>query len=1317
MHKLSYKTLLTVVVFLLIGIVGLLKLNSIKKVSAAWWNDSWNYRKAINVSNPGSSQTNSQIKILNNYDLSTLVTAGKIQSDLDDLRFTDINGTLLNYWIEDSTNNSADIWLILPTLPTSGATVYMYYGNSTTTGISSTTNMTIGGTMTSVNGYRIHTFNNSSTLVNAFSINAEVLVVAGGGGGASSTGSGGGGSGGGGAGGLIYNSSYSLTQNQTINVTVGIGGSSALASTNQSGTNGGNSIFNTLTATGGGGGARTGTNGVSGGSGGGAGYNSYTTVRYGGSGIVGVGNSGGNTSNLSSASGGGGGGAGSVGGDNKTGHIGGDGGLGISYSITGVGFTYSVGGRGGGGSAPASKIANTGYGGDGAYAANTPTSGASGIVVARFLSGIATMSSSEEVGGGPIAYWKFNEGVGNTAHDSTLNNHNGTIFNGTSWADESQCVSEKCLNFDGVNDYVGAGIGTDYFPMQTFSMCAWTKSPGLASGMSQNGIMSLTYGLSMSINGFGQFWSYMDNGTNIIPVTATSSSLYDNKFHHLCLTYDGTNRKMYIDGNLKNTTATTWTGTTRWPTNTVNIGHENNNSTIYKFNGLIDEPKIYRYALTDNQVKLNYNSRGSSKGSSVNLGIKSNTNPDLNSKLVAYFKFDEGNNTTANNSGSIGSVLKGTLAGTTIPTWTNDGKFGKALFFNGINSWVNFNNNSALNIPNDISISAWVNGNGMYISNATQYGAFIDKSGSSLRVRYWYWGQATGGWLNFQTNFGTVPFGQWSHIVIVNKPGNVSGWTLPKIYINGKEQVVTGNTQSNNSGGSGGIYIGEYSGYRPYNPFNGYLDEIKIYNSTLSDDEVKMDYNRGSAIQMGLSNQTIGNTTTSLEYCVPGDTSLCNSPVSQWNFEENTGTVTYDDSGNNNTGTFGTGSSAPTWVQGKIGSALNFDGSNDYIETNISSSLDVGTQVTLSAWIKRKNNGGDYESIANHINKSSPYDGYWIGSMASGKIRAFVGPYTNSVDTTNVLSNDVWHYVSLISNGTTFSIYVDGIKASVDQNVGTISTTGVTARIGRSVASGEFFDGFIDQVRIYNYARTPAQIAYDYNKGAPFAWWKFDECQGSVANNSSGIGNSGSITVGASGYQNSLGTCQVGTSATWTNGASGKYNGSLNFDGIDDYLTINNNSIFNLANTNHSFSLWFKTPTTMTDSPGMIFQRYSGGAPGAGYWIAISSNKVYYENRADGGNHLSITSINSYNDSNWHQVITTVDVSSKTAKMYIDGKYVASDIYSGNLLDNSSSNLTIGGQTTNYSYNGQVDDVRIYNYALTSEQIKTLYNNGAVNFN
>jgi hypothetical protein len=168
-----------------------------------------------------------------------------------------------------------------------------------------------------------------------------VLVVAGGGGGGSGTAGGGGG-----AGGVVYNSSYTVIPGNSYSITVGAGGQGSNSNSTQA-TNGSNSVFDSLTATGGGyGGNESAVAGQrignSGGSGGGGSYNGA-----GGSGTVGQGNAGGTgISGGSRWSGGGGGGAGAVGQAGQA-YYGGNGGNGVAYSITGITAYYGGGGAGG----------------------------------------------------------------------------------------------------------------------------------------------------------------------------------------------------------------------------------------------------------------------------------------------------------------------------------------------------------------------------------------------------------------------------------------------------------------------------------------------------------------------------------------------------------------------------------------------------------------------------------------------------------------------------------------------------------------------------------------------------------------------------------------------------------------------------------------------------------------------------------------------------------------------------------------------------------------------------------------------------------
>ncbi len=257
------------------------------------------------------------------------------------------------------------------------------------TGTSASVGLAVAGT-----GAATTTFNSSGTYnVPAGISSVKVLVVAGGGGGGSGAQNIGGG--GGGAGGLTYNSAFSVTPGASLNVTVGGGGSAGSGTTNSG--NGSNSVFDTITATGGGGGGGGGSSlslitPSTGGSGGGAAWTST-----GAAGTAGQGNAGGNGTNSPEYGGGGGGGASAVG-VNGTASSGGNGGAGTANSISGSSVTYAggggggscatagVGGAGGGGAGGAVTVgtagtANTGGGGGAGGCGPNGGVGGSGIVI------------------------------------------------------------------------------------------------------------------------------------------------------------------------------------------------------------------------------------------------------------------------------------------------------------------------------------------------------------------------------------------------------------------------------------------------------------------------------------------------------------------------------------------------------------------------------------------------------------------------------------------------------------------------------------------------------------------------------------------------------------------------------------------------------------------------------------------------------------------------------------------------------------------------------------------------------------------------
>lgn len=241
-----------------------------------------------------------------------------------------------------------------------------------------------GGTVTTSGNFKIHKFTSSGSFVvssagNTLGSNTiEVLTVAGGGGGGSSTTGGARTAGGGAGGGVLYSATHGVTAG-TYTVTVGAGGAADTA--------GANSVFDDLTAIGGGRGRSeyfTGTGSQNGGSGGGgAGFSGSTNT--GGSATAGQGNTGGTGSTTASHYGaGGGGGATGVGG-NGSGTNGGTGGTGFTSSISGTSTVYGAGGGGG----------SFDGGTPGAAGGATATAGVSGGTA-----GTATANSGSGGGGG-----------------------------------------------------------------------------------------------------------------------------------------------------------------------------------------------------------------------------------------------------------------------------------------------------------------------------------------------------------------------------------------------------------------------------------------------------------------------------------------------------------------------------------------------------------------------------------------------------------------------------------------------------------------------------------------------------------------------------------------------------------------------------------------------------------------------------------------------------------------------------------------------------------------------------------------------------
>lgn len=462
----------------------------------------------------------------------------------------------------------------------------------------------------------------------------EVLVVAGGGGAGHWQ------SAGGGAGGLIYNRNFAVTPGSAITVTVGGGGANAGSSGGAQGSNGGNSVFGSLTAIGGGGGgginALTGKNGGSGG-GGGGGY----AGGSGGTGTSGQGFAGGNGTSTSGAGGGGSGSIGSNGGTN----LGGNGGSGLGFDISGT-FTYyaggggggtvsagtaGTGGLGGGGNGSTSTgsngTTNTGGGGGGGGEGPAGGNGGSGIVIVRYPGPQKAIGGTvTSVAGHTIHTFTT---VGSTTFtplvatnnsailglsDFSGNNNSGVTYNSPTYLS----TNNGSISFDGTNDYLQANVNTtslDGDPSLTVDMFVRRRT-GTNIGPSAGFWGIGGSGQGNSIQGWTPTTNLIHLDVYDSTRLATSQYYPEGQFVHIVWTKSGagtetTNVKCYINGveaSLTKNRNATRTNQLNTSTNGVGIclGRIVADEANYHAPVDIGSFKIYNRALTAAEVQQNF---------------------------------------------------------------------------------------------------------------------------------------------------------------------------------------------------------------------------------------------------------------------------------------------------------------------------------------------------------------------------------------------------------------------------------------------------------------------------------------------------------------------------------------------------------------------------------------------------------------------------------------------------------------------------------------------------------------------------------------
>jgi hypothetical protein len=227
-----------------------------------------------------------------------------------------------------------------------------------------------------------------------------------------------------------------------------------------------------------------------------------------------------------------------------------------------------------------------------------------------------------------------------------------------------------------------------------------------------------------------------------------------------------------------------------------------------------------------------------------------------------------------------------------------------------------------------------------------------------------------------------------------------------------------------------------------------------------------------------------GNTTTSTSVTVTVNNVVVPGLVAAYGFEEGSGAVVNDSTGNGLTGTL----SNVAWsTAGKYGNALSFNGTNSWVTVADNALLHLTTGMTVEAWVKPTLIDSWEAVLIKEATGDLTYGLYAdnFGNDVNGPHRP--GIYVKKGSTTYYTLGtaqvplNAWTHLAATYDGANLRIYVNGTLASTKALTGSLNTSTAPLRMGGDSVWSEFFNGLIDEVRVYNTALTAAQITTDMN--------------------------------------------------------------------------------------------------------------------------------------------------------------------------------------------------------------------------------------------
>jgi hypothetical protein len=649
---------------------------------------------------------------------------------------------------------------------------------------------------------------------------------------------------------------------------------------------------------------------------------------------------------------------------------------------------------------------------------------------------------------GLVGYWPMNEGTSTQAGDFSGNRNTGTLLGATKpvWGAGKR---GSALTFNGSTSYVDAGSSSAYnFTSLTFTVAFWVKSTSLVDSSPFVSRRSSPDGWSVQTG--GSVIEFCGGGGVCVD---GNTSLSDGKWHHVAVTFSGSNVTFFVDGNSDGTAAVSAPSSL-----SANLLIGSNAGQAIVLNGSLDDVRIYSRILSVSEIRSLYQSGAGLQKPENNLG------------LVGYWPMNEGTTTTSGDFSGNGN--KGTFSGSSPPTstsgWTN-GKRGGALGFDGTNDCLSVGDISATEGQSKMTISLWLYdrnpavGKGIvskYTGATPGWALFTSDVGAGGRDDMEF--DSDGGGESVYTTTNAHKANRWEHWVVVYD--GTQGTDLGKIdlYLNGavqSEALVASPVGSVTGSNTNTICIGSDADTTA--GMNAIIDEVRIYNRALSVSEIRALYgnNTSGAVRGNASSKTLTNGTT-LTRGLSGLWTFDGGDV-KWS-SSNTGTA-FDGSGNGRTLTLTSMSQSTSVSIGKLGQGLFFNGSNSFLISPLDlTSFITSSDAAFALWVKPTGTPAGaqlvvtddiFEDISIKRDDASTFSfNNWDGAAYD----TVTVPYTNNA----------WTHLVLVHSGGVLYAYKDGTLVG---SVASGNTTNLADPLILGASNNSaFFNGSMDDVRIYN---------------------------------------------------------------------------------------------------------------------------------------------------------------------------------------------------------------------------------------------------------